>query len=271
MSIIALALRMSAVRALSNATLSGDLVFDSAIFPIDKLVDEKGPAPFTSVSTEEETGKPTGRDINNGDRLIDLVIETAIANVMPMPGEDGNVIVVAETDANLELSLAIHARQIDAALWGRGGGIWGDVFRAFAKSIEETSSRRGIPTKDGQRFAARQVAYRIRAFAEPEFGVEPAAGTPVAKFLAALAGEPALAGIASIIRNAIMGNPTGWPEHYTALAVAGGLTEDEARKVGIAPLGGYPSAPMSEADFNDMEMTIGQPEVDANLPEEGQP
>jgi len=266
MSIIALALRMSAVKALQGATLAEGRVFDSAILPIDSLIDERGPKPVTAVSTEDDVSKPAGRDLNNGDRLIDLVIETAVANALPMPGEEGQVLVVAESDATIELSLAILLRQIDATLWGRGGGVWGDVFRAFAKSIEEVTSRRGMPVENGQRFAARQVAYRVRAYAEPAFGVEPPEGSPMAKFLSALADDATLAPIASIIRNAVVGNPVNWPEHYTAAAVAGGLTEGEAGKIGIAPVGGYPAEPMSSVTVNPEGWSLNEDEVEVQLP-----
>lgn len=270
MSLVALAMRMSAVEALKGVTLSGQRIYDSALLPVDKVVDERGPEPFTSVSTEDDVGKPSGRDLNNGDRLIDLVIESMIAKIMPLPGEDGEAIVIAETDATLELSLAILSRQIDATLWGRGGGVWGDVFRSLCKSVEEVASRRGMPTENGQRFAARQVSYRVRAFAEPAFGVEPAAGTPMAKFLAALTGEPKLSGVASIVRQAIVGNPTDWPAHYTAIAVACGLTESEAVKIGIAPVGGLPSEPVTSAIADPVGWLLDEAAVAAQLPE-GEP
>lgn len=270
MSLVALAMRMSAVEALKGATLSGPRIYDSAVLPIDKAIDERGAQPFTAIATEDEVGKPAGRDLNNGDRLIDLVIESMVASILPLPGEDGEAIVVAETDATLELSLAILSRQIDAALWGRGGGAWGEVFRSFCKSIEEVTSRRGMPTENGQRFAARQVAYRVRAFAEPAFGTEPPAGTPMAKFLAALADDPRLSPIASVIREAIMGNPSDWPAHYTAAAVAGGLTESEAEKIGLAPLGGYPSDQLSSVTVEPAGWELDVASAEAHLPEGGE-
>ena len=269
MSLVALAMRMSAVEALKGATLSGRRIYDSALLPVAEVADEHGPKPFTAISTEDDVGKPNGRDLNNGDRVIDLVIESMIASVMPLPGEDGDAIVVADTDATLELSIAILSRQIEATLWGRGGGVWGDVFRSLCRSVEEVTSRRGMPTKDGQRFAARQTAYRVRAFAEPAFGKEPEEGTPMAKFLSALAGDPKLADVASVIRQAIMGNPTDWPSHYTAAAVVGGLTESEAVKVGIAPLGGLPSDALSTVTVDPDGWILDEASVAAQPPEDG--
>ncbi len=269
MSMVALAMRLSAVLALNGSTVAGKRVFDSAVLPIDKLT-SKTPEPFISVSTEEESGKPAGRDINNGDRLIDLVIETAIAETIDLPGEDGQGLMVADTDGNLELSLAVLSRQVDACLWGRGGGVWGEVFRAFSKTIAETTSRRGLPTENGERFAARQVIYRVQAFAEPAFGAV-APGTPFGKFLAALDEQPGYETIAAIVRQAIEGKPIGWPDLYTPSAVAAGMTEDEAQRMGIAPLGGYPSDPMKAIEIAPDGWEIDQAEIGAMLPEgEGQ-
>ena len=264
---VALAMRLSGVLALNGSTVAGKRAFDSAVLPIDKLT-SKTPEPFISLSTEEESGKPAGRDINNGDRLIDLVVETAIAKMIELPGEDGQGLLVADTDGNLELSLAVLSRQIDACLWGRGGGVWGEVFRAFCKSIVETTSRRGLPTENGDRFAARQVVYRIQAFAEPAFGaVSP--GTPFGKFLAALDAQPGYENVAAIVRQAIEGKPIGWPDLYTPSAVAAGMTEEEAQRMGIAPLGGYPSDPMKSAEIAPYGWEIDQSEIGAMLPEDG--
>lgn len=266
MSMVALAMRLSAVLALNGSTVAGKRVFDSAVLPIDKLTSEM-PEPFISVSTEEESGKPAGRDINNGDRLIDLVIETAVGKTIQFEGDDGQGLMVADTDGNLELSLAVLSRQIDACLWGKGGGAWGEVFRAFSKTIAETTSRRGLPTDDGERFAARQVVYRVQAFAEPAFGaVEP--GTPFGKFLAALDEQPGYENIAAIVRQAIEGKPIGWPDLYTPSAVAAGMTEAEAQRMGIAPLGGYPSDPMKAAEVYPAGWEIDQVEIGLTLPED---
>jgi hypothetical protein len=244
MSIVALALRLCAVKALQGtATAAGERVFDSAVIPIDQLV-SKQPLPIVSISTEDETTRPSGRDLNGGDRTIDLVIEVAIGQSIPLPNDEGFEFYVADTDAMLELSVAVISRQILATLFNAGGGVWGDAFRAFAKTIEGLESRRGLPDKDGQRFAARQMILRVKAQAEPQFDQAVDAGTPFAKFLAALDSDPSFHQVASILRQAIEGKPVGWPELYTKPAINAGLTEEEGQKIGIAPLGGHASDPV---------------------------
>lgn len=240
MSLVALAMRIAAVRALQGATAAADArIFDSAILPIDKLASES-PEPFISISTEDEVSKPSGRDVNTGDRTIDLLIDIAIGKAVPLKGDGDAEVIAAATDAGLELTLAVIHRQIHACLFGFGGGLWGEAFRAFTKSIEDISSRRGVPNEAGQRFAARQILVQVKAIAEPPFGpVEPK--TPFAKFFEAAATDPVLAAQASIIRRAIEGRPIGWPELHTISAISGGYTEAEAAAIGLAP----PGAPVA--------------------------
>ncbi|MBN9033699.1 MAG: hypothetical protein BGO05_05440 [Rhizobiales bacterium 63-7] len=266
MSMVGLALRLSAVMALKNATLAGKRVFDSAILPVDKLTTKAGPEPFIAISTEDETSKPSGRDLHNGDRTIDLVIEVAIGKTVALPGDGGTGVQVADTDANLEMSLAIVMRQVEACLFGAGGGQWGKVFRAIAKAIEETVTRRGLPEKEGERFAARQTGYRIKAFAEPAFGQQPAPGSPFALFLAALDAEPGYEAFGAIVRQAIEGVPIGWPEVYTVGAIMAGYTEEEAQSIGIAPLGGADSAPLAELTILPDGMVLDADSIEASLP-----
>ena len=141
-----------------------------------------------------------------------------------------------------------------------------------AKTSRAISPARRALVSEPERFAARQIAYRVKAFAEPAFDSMPAADTPFGKFLAALDAEAEADArygeAASIIRQAIAGKPLGWPDVYTRAAVDGGLTEDEARKIGIAPIGGDPSAPIESATIDPDGWQIDQAAIDAALPPE---
>jgi len=275
MSIIGLALRLSAVRALGGATLAGARVYDSAILPIAELVSNE-PKPYVSISTEDEEATPGGRDVNDGDREIDLTIEVAMASAVLLPAKDdlGELVQVSipETDAALELSLAILTRQIMACLFGRGGGAYGDAFRGLTGGIKRIASRRGAESKNGARYAARQITITVQAIAEPPFaGGSVEAGTPLAAFLAALDADtaPAIAPIAAIIRQAIEGAPIGWPAAYTATAALAGYTEAEATAIGIGTL--VPDeapAAVSEAVADPDGWIANAATVAAQLPEE---
>lgn len=251
MSIIALAIRMSATRALETegATLAGARVFDSAITPLDEMVSAE-PKPMIVVSTEDDSGEVGSADWNNGGRTIQLVIEIAMSQSVELPNGEGQGVLVPNTDAGLEMTLAILSRQISACLFGRGGGVWGEVFRKFTSGTSEVTSRRGIQSKEGARIAARQTVYSIRAIAEPSFDQPVAADTPLGAFMAAAAADPETQPLADLIRSAVEGKPIGWPETYSAAAMAAGLSDEAGRAIGISALGGGPDGtPLVEATF----------------------
>ncbi len=276
--IVGLALRMAATRALTGATMAGARVFDSAILPIDELAKSE-PKPFVVVSTEDDRSEPGGRDINNGAREIQLVIECAVSFVRPLPGIEDEEIVVPNTDATLELTLAILGRQISACLFGRGGGAWGDLFRKLTAGVPEVVSRRGIQSKDGVRLAARQIVYSIRAMAEPAFGVAPEEGSPLSDFIAAMQADEQTAALASVVARSIQGQFDDWPTVYDAASVLGGYTDEEGQAIGIAPL-----APALEEGDTEVALQadvqeipdgdvwpIDEAEIEAQLPTEPDP
>ncbi|XAI96338.1 hypothetical protein [Microcystis phage Mae-JY30] len=272
MSIIATALRMSAVRALAadGVTIAGARVYDSAIIPIDELISQT-PLPFIVISTEGDDATPGGRDLNNGAREIELVVEYAMSTTVPLPDGDGIEVVVRNTDAALELSLGILSRQISACLFGRGGGAWGDAFRALCGTIKEVVSRRGVQSKEGAKFAARQTIYTLRAFSEPPFGRPVEDGTALAAFLAAAEADEGTATLAGILRRAIEGTPVGWPEVYDVAGMIAGYTEDEGRRIGITPLADGEVAALSEATIVPDGWVANDGTVSAQLPEELDP
>jgi len=229
---------MAATRALMGATIAGERIFDSAILAIDQIAQNQ-PLPFVTVSSEDEDAKPSGTDIWSGDGTIDLVIEVGISKAVQLEDNQGAALLFETTDANLELTLGVLMRQITAALFGRGGGKWGDAFRSFVSAVETISVKRGVPIEGGTRFAARQAVIRIRTIADPPFGPV-IAGTPFDKFFAAADADTdaTVKRAADALRGAIEGDPVGWPEYWNALAVAGGIPADQEDGVGIASLAG---------------------------------
>ena len=236
-SLTAMALRFAARRALDGATFADDRVHDSSIAPVDHMIEGGDDAAFIVVSTEDEEAEITGRDITNGKRTVDLVIEVAIAH--PVTGEvdadsDGTPeteIVIPAADAGLELSLTLIVRQAHRALF-EGGGPWSAIFRKFAIGVKKSTNRRGVGNKDGARFAARQIILTIEPISEPPFGHEPAEGEPWGELLALIEADGELAGIAPLIRQSITGTPAiaEWDRGRTDQ----GLTHDAARRIGPA-------------------------------------
>jgi hypothetical protein len=237
MSLIGLALRVAAVRAIEAAAiLPAGRVFDSHFLPLDDIA-EGALEPFLIVSTEKISGNPSGRDINNGERDLELVMEIGVTKAITVSvpdGEDRIELAMVETDAGLEASLALLERQVMACLFGRGGGAWGDAFRGLCSQIREVVSLRGVSAKDGVRFCARQVTLTVQPIAEPPFGATINPKSPLAAFFAVAAEDGQVAGIARAMREAVEGIPQDWPAIYTAAAVLGGYTEEEADQLGFA-------------------------------------
>lgn len=275
MSLVALAMRMSAVRAIESAAIFPEgRAFDSAFLPIDDMT-EGGASPFVIASTETIVSSPSGRDINSGDRTIDLILEIALTRPVKIdvPGEGGSVeIALVETDAGLEASIALLERQVLSCLFGRGGGAWGDLFRKLVSQIKETTSRRGVSSEDGNRFAARQLTFSIAAISEPPFGMEIDGASPMAEFIALALADEETASLAAAIKHAIEGKPLDWPEVYTASAVLGVLTEEEASAIGIAlvePEAEPPIVAEIEVDGGHGDpYPITEDQADAQLPDE---
>lgn len=236
MSLIGLALRVCATRAIESAAiLPPGRVYDSHFLPVDQVA-EGTMEPFCIVSVETVTGEPSGRDLNTGARRIELLVELGLTRAIRVSvpdGEDRIELAMVETDAGLEASLAILERQVMTCLFGRGGGAWGDAFRGLASQLQEIMTRRAASSEDGARFCARQALLTIDAIAEPPYAAPVDERSPFAAFLAAAEAEALTLPLARAIREAAEGVPQDWPAIWTASAVLAGHTEAEAEALGL--------------------------------------
>ncbi len=274
MSIIALALRIAAVRAVESAEILPEgRVFDSQFMPVDQIA-EGALEPFLIVSTEKLTESPSGRDFQTGQREVEFVIELGLTKAIrvSVPDGEGRVeLAMVETDAGLEASLALLDRQVMTCLFGRGGGAWGDVFRGLCSQVREVVSNRGVSAKDGMRFCARQSVLTLVPISEPPFASQINAKSPLAAFLTQAEADETTLPLARAIREAVEGVPQDWPAIYTATAVLGGYTEAEAASLGFALLEPDESPePVVEIiiDGDERSMAVNADAVDAQLPGE---
>lgn len=234
-SLAATAIRLSARKALDGATFAEGRVYDSSVAPIDEIASGESAA-FIIVTTEDEEAVTSGRDITNGNRTIDLVLEVAIAQPITADADadgDGSTeteVVIPATDAGLELSLGLIVRQMQRAIF-EGGSLWTEIFRLFAVSVVKISNRRGVGNKDGARFAARQLIFTIETLSEPPFGHVPDSSEPWGKLLDAMEADASFGGVPLLIRQSITGTPeiADWDRGRTDQ----GLTVDAAHKIHI--------------------------------------
>lgn len=169
----ALAVRLLAVRILKGATSAGDAVYDSALDPISLLTDGED-QPIIIVSSEDETGILNSRKINSGERSATLCLELAVGRIGSIKVADGGEVETFEfnpTNDVSEATLSILERQISLRLFGQVGAI-PDLFRMFCPKVEKATVKRGVPTENGAKFAARLIEITFQPLEDPEFGVD---------------------------------------------------------------------------------------------------
>ncbi len=212
------AIRICAVEALRGRTLAGQRVLDSDIGSIDDADTER--SPFIAVYTDEENADGLALVFEFGVtarmRLVDPVTQ------QPIDG-DG----VPETDGEIELALDMIQRQIHVAL-ADPENAWADCWRGLFGRPTPTSLR-GADSKDGVRFAARQLRMVGRAQADPPFGHPLVTGSVWSKFMALVqaSDEPGLAAKAGIFASLVgTAKPlTDWRILQAALAQSGPVAD----------------------------------------------
>ena len=258
-SLVGMAIRIAAIRAVRGRTYAGDRVHDSAISPVDHMVEEGNDEPFIVISTEDEEAKEIGgRDVGNGMRTVDLVIEVAIAHaVTAAPTAEGDDppppdIVIPATDGGFELSLGLMSRQISEALFSeRSADPWSTIFARLAPKVVMVSARRGVGNKDGARFAARQIIFRLDVMQEPPFGHElGAVGELWRDVIDAMESDSDLEAVVPLIRSAVTGDPG--VEAWDRGRADQGLTPEAADNIGIGMEGGLDESPplLSRGDLD---------------------
>jgi hypothetical protein len=245
-------MRLAAARAIRNATLAQARVFDSAIDPIDHRISEER-KPLIIVTTDDDTGKPTGRDLNDFEREIALVIEIAVASrVIAQEGDDAVAeLVIPHTDEGMELSLDIIEHQVIRALFYERSD-WSRAFMRLVPRVTNYISRRGASTENGIRFAARQIVLSCDVIATP------VAGAPLVDYwqeiVETMEADPETTSVGALIRSQL---ETPLVEQWRRQANAIGLTEDEAAAIGIAPVWIYPAVPPEAADEIEIDFANG--------------
>jgi len=233
MSLSRLAARITAARALRDATLAEDRVFDSLIDPL-ALTRDGGGQPAIIVLTDDHVSEPQGRDVAMGEQTCDLVVEIVIASRADVPGDDAGeatTVAVPHTDEGMEMLLDLIEAQVIRTLTGEAND-WASIWMAFAPRIMQRISKRGASTEDGARFAARQLVLSCDLLADPVPGAEPDAGSAWGRLLAAMDADPAMSGIAHILRAQIISDRAEW----RTIADALGISEQAADQIGVGPL-----------------------------------
>lgn len=192
MSIVRVALRISAVEALKGRTLVDGHVLDSQIGALDVAANGSlhtpQERPFISVYTDDSK-VTTGLELRSFSKsgLVDIVFEAGIATPHVVTDADTDESVIYEgvpaTDANFEFHLDLTMRQIADAL-ADPENEWAAIFNGLVRKFEQAQRSRASGDTNGVRLAAHQLKLTVDAIADPVRGVALKDGSPLALFFA---------------------------------------------------------------------------------------
>jgi hypothetical protein len=246
MSLTVAALRMITVKALDGATSAGRRVFDSAVDPRDLINDV--PHPTIVVYTDGGKMMFQGRDLLAPNHTVDLTIELFIARATLVAARDGDEEIEVEypaTDAAFENRLRRLAYEVTSVLSG-ASGVWPELWRTFVVSMAETESEwdRGADAKNGRRFNFIRLVLCLHPLTDPVRGEAPPEGEAWHRLLAAMDQDPELADLAKDWRT-LISTPdlVSWRRAQAEL----GLTYDEVKGIGLAPLLDHQASPAADA------------------------
>ncbi|HWW46549.1 MAG TPA: hypothetical protein VNZ94_01765 [Xanthobacteraceae bacterium] len=248
MSLMPAALRIITSKALEGTTSAGERIFESVVDPRDLLKDKA--LPVVVIYTDKGSRKVIGRDNLSGEHSIMLSIEmfVAKATLVKIKAEDGKEedgfeIEYPATDAGLENRLWRLAFEVESVLTG-GAGAWSELWREIVVGIKGVDWDRGADSKAGQRFNFLRLQYEVNVLADVVRGEDLPAGLFWSKFLAAMDADQDLDDLSRDWR-ALLTTPS-LPQWRAAMAALG-LTMDELKGIGLAPMNWHVESPSDEA------------------------
>lgn len=260
MSLVRIAARIAAVRALRGKTLVGDNVLDSQIGALE--VDADGALrtdedrPFISVFTDAASAKDTETRafVDNGDTEILFEAGIAATQVTTDPETDESIVYagIPSTDAAFEFHLDIVARQIGDALTDPDNE-WAEIFRRMVRGYKKIERSRTSGDDKGVRLAALQIKVTAELFADPVRGLEMKATHPLARFFAKAATEEDAvldAQCALMLAQVTGGSGTAEYDWQTALRRYG-MTRTEGDNLLLVP----PEGAEEDVDIEEIDAT----------------
>lgn len=257
-------LRIATTQALTGQTIAESRVRDSSIVDLENAIAQT-PNTIILVYTDDSEFAPDGREVWGGHGTVSLVLIVAVAGINKL--QDGtSEFTFPATDRATELSLDIAERQIQAALMAPDS-VWAQRWRGIVSSVNKWTSKRGASTKEGVRFAARQITIECETMHDPIPGA--AVEGEWATFLEVLEAQTDtdLSGLAEPLR-ALMERPDtiDWKRSM----MEQGLDRQAIAGIGLAP---FLFHPLNEAPAPATLQTIVADDdhlVTEITPEEGQ-
>jgi hypothetical protein len=240
MSLIRMAMRMTAVAALRNRTWAEERVYNSDNTPLAQAIGEDDPPkPYIVIFTDADNRTDiSGTEIYDCTRQISLVLEIAVAS--KVVGEQGQYqIHLPQTDAGMETAIDIVEDQAIGAVIGDPRSQWGELMRLFVCNVIRMPSTRGAQAQRGARWAARQLTMVCDILPDMPPGVPYPEDHPVRKFIELAREDPSVGMMdAADLVEKLMDRPVSpsWEQDQAWL----GLTKRGIRATGFAPLAEIP-------------------------------
>ncbi|WP_336810931.1 hypothetical protein [Bosea sp. MMO-172] len=252
MSLSRLAIRLATVKALAGRTMAGGAVSDSQVSAIDVAAAEHK-HPFIAVYSDDGEASGVGRDIS-GNGAFSLAVEIGVTSKMRYrldSGEDEVVDALVPTDALMEMTLDLIARQIVIALADPTND-WANLWRRLVPKVGRVRTRRGASADKLLRFAGRQMEIEVHPLGDPPFGKPPAGVWSDLLDAIEQDTDPEFRKLAAVIRSSIVGDPQppSWRIEQAQLALTGG----EAVALQITPAEGLGDA---DVDLGEVVLTEG--------------
>jgi hypothetical protein len=233
MSLARMALRISTVIALRDATMAQERVRDSALSQLDaEAVDDL--APVITVSTEA-TERKRGAQMQQTSLVLELALTAKLRTDAETDQETDQIVIgFAETDGELDLMLDLFERETLDAL-ARPDSAAADLFRALCGGEavnspgSDYSSIRCVGAA-GQRLAVRQILLTADTLLDPVRG-EPCDW--LERFLDLIEGDPEYGAIHPLLSAFLAGSGLGaaFREQARLFLDAAG-----AKALGLSPL-----------------------------------
>jgi hypothetical protein len=245
MSLIRIALRIAATKALMEKTFVGDRIYNSRIDAIRSNakggleISEK--RPFVSIYTDTgETEPVDGADhFSNG--LVELNFEMGIAEQLQIINEEtGETFAVMgeyqfiATDGVMDDQLDLLAGQVWRAL-NDADDVWANIYRSLIISTSSVRRSRVATGQGDARRAAHQISVLASVVENPVTGEALPEEAPLAVFLTELEkGDEGDVQKAALLREEIAGVEPEWKTVQTRL----GLTQTDLMSIGLGPIEG---------------------------------
>ncbi|WP_420415122.1 hypothetical protein [Roseibium sp.] len=243
MSLVRIALRIAATKALMDKTFVGDRVYNSRIDAIRS--DAKGglemaeKKPFVTIYTDSGTNEPEDGADHFSNGMVELNFEMGIAEQLQIMNEDTGetFAVVGEyqfiaTDGVMDDQLDLLASQVWRAL-NDADDVWANIYRSLLMSVSSVRRSRIATGQGDSRKAAHQISVLAEAVEDPISGEELPDDAPFARFLIELAkGDADEVLKATLLGEEIAGTAPDWKNVQTRL----GLTQSDLMAIGLGPI-----------------------------------